>query len=119
MRGEQLTLFSTRRHTRYTRSIEQLIQIMRGGFVRLPYLEKRLLELGIFKEEEIDFLWGHSIYGDPHAMPVRDAYLRQIWNPVLTALELLNREGSRSLPQARRQLAEGIIELRNRIKRTL
>lgn len=112
-REQQLTLFPTKPHTRYTWHVEALIEKMRRGFIEPALLEERLVNLGLFDDpEDIDVLWAHSIYDEGGTMPKRDAFVRRIWNPILAALDLLNEKGMRYLPQARRLLLKEIIARR-------
>jgi len=104
-------LFPVKPHTPYTHAVERLIEKMRNGFLELPDLEKRLIELGIFEEEEeIDVLWAHMIYNNRQNMPQRDKFMNHFWHPVLRALDTLNEKSSRMLPQMRRKLLQCIME---------
>lgn len=108
---QQGLLFPIRPHTRYTSSVERLIEKMRHGFLELEDLERRLIELGIFEEKgEIDLLWAHTIYGNNHTMPQRDHFMNTLWHPILHALDTLNDKGLRALPQARSSLMRCLME---------
>lgn len=108
---QQVLLFPVKPHTPYTRAVEQLIEKMRKGFLELPDLEQRLIELGIFEEEEeIDVLWAHMIYGDHRTMPKRDAFMHILWQPVLRALDTLNEKGLRALPQVRQEIRKCLMK---------
>lgn len=110
-REQQLLLFPVKRHTPYTRAVERLIEKMRRGFLELPELEKRLVELGIFEQtEEIDLAWAHTMYAHHQPMPDRDKFLDVLWHPILAALDTLNEQGLRALPQIRRRLVHTLRE---------
>ncbi|ALM10336.1 MAG TPA: hypothetical protein DEB30_05165 [Candidatus Peribacter riflensis] len=112
-REQQLLLFPVKRHTPYTWAVERLIEKMRKGFLELPDLEKRLVELGIFEEaEEIDLAWAHTMYAHHQPMPDRDKFLGTLWHPILGALETLNEQGLRALPQVRKNLIQVLKERR-------
>lgn len=105
--ADQLLLFAVKPHTRYTRAVERLIEKMRKGFLELPDLEKRLIELGIFEDtEEIDVAWAHTIYAEHRPMPERDRFLSTLWHPILRGLGELNEKGLRALPQVRKTLMQ-------------
>ncbi|MDD5041153.1 MAG: hypothetical protein PHX87_00515 [Candidatus Peribacteraceae bacterium] len=111
IKERQHLLFAVKPHTPFTRSVERLMKKMRRGFLELPDMEQRLIELGIFgEEEEIDVLWAHMIYGDRLKMPARDRFMHTLWNPVLSALDTLNEKGMRALPQVRKNLMRCLME---------
>lgn len=116
----QLTFFPHQPYTRYTWAVEQLIRKMRRGFIELPELEEKLINLGIFEErEEIDVLWAHTIYSESRTIPQRDAFLNLLWHPILRALDTLNGQGLRALPQVRKMLARAMVERRSGYVATL